>query len=437
MLWTAKTSNVFASDEIPAAAQSKPILLTGATVHTVSGADIENGQILLVDGKIQALGASINAPAGTEVIDVTGKQIYPGLISANTVLGLIEIGSVRATDDQAEVGSINPNARAEVAFNPDSELLPVTRSNGILTALSVPQSKGGLVSGTSALMKMDGWTWESMIVKAPVGLHIFWPDMAINRDPLFPKSPEDQQKEIDEAIRKLEETFATARAYLKAKKAQVTDTDLRWQAMTPVLEGKIPVFIHASQLAQIERAVQWADQQQLKMVLVGGQDAWRVASLLQAKDIPVIISPVIGLPLRRWEAYDSAYTNPAKLAAAGVRFCIATDGTSFEAPHDRNLPYQAGMAAAFGLPKAEALKAITLYPAQILGVSTRLGSLEVGKDATLIVTNGDPLEILTNVEMAYIEGRKIDLTNRQTRLYDKYRQKYEQLKKVTPAPATR
>jgi imidazolonepropionase-like amidohydrolase len=435
MVKTAATVLVFsttttcnASPVIPPLPQNHPILLRGATVHPVSGPDIANGEILFNQGKIQAVGKNLTLPAGTESIDLTGKQIYPGLISANTVLGLTEIGAVRATKDLAEPGDINPNARAEVAINPDSELLPVTRSNGILTALSVPQIRNGLLAGTSAVIKMDGWTWEDMTLKAPVGMHLFWPDLSINRDPIFPKSPEEQQTAIDERLKLIRDTFATARAYQKAKQQGTPDHDLRWEALLPVLEGKLPVFVHADELKQIESALQWSATENIKIVLVGGQDAWRAADQLKQRDIPVIVSPVLALPLRRWEAYDTPYSNPAKLAKAGVRFCIANAGNDFEAPHDRNLPYQAAMASAYGLPPLEALKAVTLYPAQILGVDNRLGSLEAGMDATLIVTNGDPLEITTHVERAYIQGRPVDLSNRQTKLYDKYRQKYQQLK---------
>ncbi|WP_218082758.1 amidohydrolase family protein [Anthocerotibacter panamensis] len=423
------TSRVSANNVIPAPPQTRPILLTGGTIHPVSGPVLENAQILLEAGKIRAVGQNLAAPPGAEVVEVKGKHIYPGLIAANTVLGLVEIGAVRATVDQIEPGAINPNVRAEVAVNPDSELFPVTRSNGVLTALTVPQTRNGLLAGTSALLKLDGWTWEQMTLKAPVGLDIFWPDLVITHDPRFPRSPEDQQKDIDERMTQLREAFASARAYQKAKQGSPTpiNSDLRWEAMIPVLEGKLPVFIHADEVKQIESAIQWADQEKVKIVLVGGKDAWRVTGLLKARDIPVIVSDILSLPLRRSDPYDASFTTPLKLQQAGVRFCIAAGGDTHL---ERNLPYHAATAAAYGLPKDEALKAITLYAAQILGMGARLGSLEAGKDATLIVTTGDPLEITTQIEQAYIEGRPIDLTNRQTRLYDKYRQKYEQLKKA-------
>ncbi len=414
-----------ANDQIPAPAQSQAIVLRGATIHPVSGPDIADGEIIFANGKITAVGHDLPIPEGARVIEIVGKHVYPGLIAAHSALGLTEIQSVRGNTDSAEVGTINPNARAQVAINADSELLPVARANGILTALAVPRTGDGLISGISTLIHLDGWTWESLTVRADVGLHVFWPDLRIDRSPRYPLSPEDQQKEIDVRLRRLQETFDAARAYRRAVESGTGPRpDVRLAAMLPVLKGEVPVFVHADDIRQIEGSVRWANAERLKMVLVGGQDAWRVTDLLKECDVPVIVSPVNALPLRRWEGYDTAYANPGKLHAAGVRFCIANTGSDFEAAHERNLPYQAAQAAAHGLPRDEALKSVTLYPAQILGVADRLGSLEVGKDATVIVTAGDPLEIMTQVEAAYIDGRPVDLSNRQTRLYEKYRRKY-------------
>lgn len=428
-------ASVCASDNIPAVRPAKPVLLRGATVHTVSGADLAATDVLLRDGKIAAIGAKLAVPAGATVVDVSGKHIYPGLISAYTGMGLTEYGSVRGSVDLAETGGLNPNARVQPALNPDSEHIPVSRSNGILSALSVPQTTG-LVAGTSTLIRMDGWTWEDLTVRSAVALHVFWPNLTVNRDPNFPRPAAEQQKTIDENLKKLREAFATARAYLKAKEGagKPIDFDSRWEAMLPVLRGELPVFVHATEVKQIESAVQWAKTEKLKITIVGGVDAWRVADLLKAEDVAVIVSPVTALPLRREDPFDAPFTNPAKLQAAGVRFCIANDGADGEmgTQSDRNLPYQAGKAAAYGLAPAEALKAITLYAAQLLGVGAELGSIETGKRATLIVTNGDPLEIPTRVEQAYIDGARIDLSNRHIRLYEKYQKKYEQKKATQP-----
>lgn len=418
-----------ASDQIPAPPQDHPIALVGATIYTVSGDAIENGTLLFEDGVITALDTDVVLPDETEVIELSGKYIYPGLIAANTMLGLTEINAVRATRDFAETGEINPNVRAEAAFNPDSELLPVARANGITTALSVPAS--GLISGMSALMMLDGWTWEEMVLKAPVGLHINWPNIHIS--PHSRKSEEEQRKERDESIKKIRNAFADARAYLKAKESEEQkgipyhDTDSRWEAMIPVLKGEVPVFIKANEIRQIQTAVDWASEENLNMVLVGGYDSWRVSDLLKEKHIPVVITETHRLPMRRWEGYDNPFAVPLKLHEAGVKFCIAGSGNSFDAAHERNLPYHAATAAAYGLPKEEALKSVTLYAAEILGVADQMGSLEIGKDATLIVTDGDPLQITTQVEMEFIQGREIDLSSRHTQLYEKYLEKYRQM----------
>lgn len=413
-----------ASDNIPAPPQAKPIALKGATIHPVSGPDIPSGIIIFDKGKITALGPDAPIPEGTEVIDASGKHIYPGLISANSVLGLIEIGAARATVDTEESGTINPNVRAMTSINPDSELIPVARANGILTAHAVPE--GGIVSGQSVVLRMEGWTPEEMTVRTPAAMHLRWPNLTINRNPRSQKSVKDQQKDIDKAVKLLRESFATARSYWQARKSGTPGfkSDLRWEALIPVFDGKLPLFIHANTVAQIEAALAWAKEGQLKFVLVGGQDAWRMVPELKASDTPVIITLSTALPSRRDDSYDTAFGNAAKLHEAGVRFCMAMEGQNSGAPHERNLPYEASMASAFGLPKEEALKAVTLYPAQLLGVDDQLGSLQTGKAATLIVTNGDPLDFPTQVEAAYIDGRKIDLTNRQTRLRDKYKEKY-------------
>ncbi|MFQ5824783.1 MAG: amidohydrolase family protein [bacterium] len=425
------TFNAMASDQIPAPPQDHPIALVGGIIHTVSGPTIENGTVLFIDGKITAVGTQVELPEGTEQINIQGKHVYPGLIAANSRIGLIEISAVRATRDYAEVGDIKPNVRAEVAFNPDSELLPVARANGVTLAHTIPM--GGLISGTSALIMLDGWTWEKMTLKAPIGLYINWPQMGISRAPWVTKSEEEQIKERDEKIQKIRDTFAEARAYLKAKEAEAQkgvpyhNTDLRWEAMSPVLKKEIPVLIHAHEIRQMQAAIDWASDEDLNVVLVGAHDVWRVADLLKPKNIPVIVEGTLDMPMRRWEAYDTPFTIPLKLYEAGVTFCISGSGNTFEAAHERNLPYQAAMAAAYGLPKEEALKAVTLYPAQILGVADRVGSLEVDKDATLIVTDGDPLEIRTHVEWEFIQGRIIDLNSKHTQLYKKYQTKYQRM----------
>lgn len=421
-------SDMLASDQVPAAMQKRPIALVGATIHTVSGDIITNGSILFIDGKITAIGNSLELPANTETIDVSGKHVYPAMIDANTALGLVEISAVRATRDYAEAGGITPEVRAMIAFNPDSELLPVTRANGVAIALSVP--RGGLVSGTSSLMMLDGWTPEQMAIAAEAGIHIRWPNMRPSSAAQSSKSKEEQHKKIAEQLQKLDVLLSDARAYHKAANTAGSPhtSNIRLASLEKVITGELPFFVHADHLRQIQAALQWTEDHKVRMVLVGGYDAWRVADELKKRQIPVILEGIHNLPDRRWESYDEPFTVAKKLADAGVRFCVAGGaGSPFGAAHVRNLPYHAATAVAYGLSKEDGLKSVTLYPAQILGVADRLGSLESGKDATLMVTDGDPLEITTRVEHLFLQGRKVDISSRHTQLYEKYRAKYRQL----------
>lgn len=422
-----------ASTVIPAQRPAGPVLLRGGTVHTVSGGVLEKTDVLLADGKIAALGASLKAPTGAKVVDVTGKHLYPGFISANSQLGLTEISSIRATVDTTELGASNPNAKTQVAVNPESELIPVARLNGVLTANVTPLAGGGfggagsIFAGTSALVRLDGWTWEDMTVRPTTALHIYWPAMEISRDSRNPRAGEEQRRALAERLKLIRDTFAAARAYGAAKAAGSVDTDLRLEAVLPVLRGDVKLFIHADTIAQIHAALDWARDEKLAFTLVGGRDAWRVADRLKEAGVGVILAGTFNLPPRRDDAYDTAYTAPAKLQAAGVKFCLAmgTDGAS-ETANERNLPYEAAIAAGFGLSREDALKSVTLYAAQLLGVEQELGSIEVGKRATLIVTDGDALELTTNVQQAYIDGAAIDLRSRQTELYKKYKQRLGQ-----------
>ncbi len=417
-----------ASDAVPAAKQKKPIALIGGTIHTVSGEVIENATILFDKGTITAVGTNVTIPADAERIDVTGKHIYPGLIDSRSNMGLTEIGSVRGTIDVAETGSINPNVHAEVAANPESELIPVARANGVVIVAATP--RGGLISGLAAALMLDGWTTEDLTLKSGLGLVVNWPTMVYAPSGFVRVSKEEWQKQRDEQLKTLRETFANARAYMTAKRAEQQkgvgyhDSDPRWQAMIPVLEGKTPVFVDANELSQIQAAISWAEQESLKLVIVGGRDAWLVRSQLKARDIPVIVTDIQSPPVHRWQGYNEVFTLPMRLREAGIRFCISGDG---DASNSRNIAYHAANAAAYGLPKDDALKAVTLYAAQILGIADKVGSLEPGKDATLIITNGDPLEPPTVTEQMFIQGKKIDLMNKHRQLYEKYKQKYNQL----------
>ncbi len=415
---------VWAYGQIPAPPQRQPIALVNATIHPVSSADIEAAALVIDQGKIVDLGTGAQIPPNAITIDLKGRHIYPGLIESHSVLGLTEIGGVDVTNDYAERGDINPSVRAEVAVNPESEHIPVARANGIALAVAAPT--GGLIAGRSALIMTDGWTWKEMTLKAPLSMMVNWPGMRMGSDD--DEASKQQRERVRKRIEILDQAIRDARAYQTAIESPKTDerfplTDVRWEALVPVLRGDLPVWIRADSLLEIEAAVSWADKHKLRAVLVGGSDAGHCVDLLKERRIPVVVTSVLSLPDRRDADFDEAYTLPLRLYRAGVPFCIASGSASGL----RNLPYHAAKAAAYGLPKDEALKAITLYPAQILGVADRVGSLGKGKDATLIVTDGDPLEITTRVSELFIQGRRVDLANKHQRLYEKYRQRYRQV----------
>jgi len=404
--------------------QAEPLVVRGAIVHSPSGAGAP-ATIVVDNGKILAVGPNATAPANARVVDAGGLHAYPSLINGNTVLGLVEVSSVRGTVDVSEVGDINPNVRAEVALNADSELLPVTRANGVLVAMTAP--RGGLVAGTAAVMRLDGWNWEDLTVKAPVGMLVNWPGMRINRDADAQPAAEEQVKNRDARLLLLRDTFANARAYWKARGAEggkgvpAHERDPRWDAMGPVLRGEIPVLVTADDILKIRAALQWAEQEGVRIVLLAGGDVGRLAGELAKRQVPVILDPTFALPRRDWEPYDTAYTNAARLHAAGVKFCFGTSGGAFGAANARNLPYEAAGAVGYGLPADAALRALTQDAADILGVGDRLGSIDAGKDATFFLSDGDPLDIRSHVVRAFIDGREISLENRQTRLWEKYR----------------
>lgn len=407
------------------AARAEVLALTGGTVHTVSGPDIPNGTVLVDGARITAVAAGLAVPAGAHVVDCTGKQVYPGFVHANTQLGLQEISTIQGADDTQETGNVNPNQRAEVMYNPDSDFLPVTRLNGVTSVLSIPG--GGSIRGTSALMHLDGWTQEDIAVRAPVGMHVQWPNMTPVHAFFILASDEEQAKTRDQAIQAISDAFDDARAYWKARDAEGSagvpkhDHDVRWDGMRKALKGEIPVIFHCDALNQIRAVLRFCDKQGLtNVILLGGSDSWRVADELKRRNIAVIVAGVLAMPSRGDEPYDEAFTVPAKLARAGVRFCIADEGGGFAAANARNLPHHAAMAAAFGLDRDEALKAVTLYPAQILGVGDKLGSIEVGKLADLQITDGDPLLVATHCEQVILNGKLMPMESRQTRLFHKY-----------------
>jgi imidazolonepropionase-like amidohydrolase len=414
----------FVHNSVAGAQQAAGVyVIRNAKIVTVSGATIERGSVLIRDGKIAEVGARVAAPANAKVVDATGLSVYPGMIDSGTELGLTEIGSIQETHDTTELGDFNPHMRAIVAVQPHSELIPVARANGITTAITHPS--GRLVSGQAALINLDGWTWQEMTVKAPAAMWMEYPRAPRGRAAAFiqgegaPNVGQLRDRQLAALRQKLED----AQAYAKAKEARAADKSLPprpvdhvLEALIPVVKGELPVLMVANAEREIKGAIEIADKYKLKLIISGAGEAWKVASTLKEKNIPVIIGPVTEVPGNEDDDYDVNYSHAAKLYKAGVKFAFQTD----DAAYVRNLPYQAGTSAAFGLPKDEALKAVTIYPAQIFGVDKLLGSVEVGKMADLIVTDGDPLEFKTNVKHMFINGKPVDLSSRHTRLYDKF-----------------
>ena len=418
----------FSSDQIPGLEQKRPILLRGGILYTVSGDILAGHDLLFANGKIVTIGEDIQPSPDTDVYDIHEKHVVPGYIAPLTQIGLVEIGAVKQTRDYSETGDINPNVRANVSYNPDSELIPVTRSNGVLIANSVPLS--GLIAGQSSCMMMDGWTWEDATLNHPTALHLNWPDMLLNFSKTAKKKEKQQREAYQKKLREIDRLIRDTRAYhlrttQKERKAeQKQETDLRLAALTPYFVEQQQIIVRADDVRQIEAAVLWADKYDLKVTISGGRDAWRLPELLVKHNVPVILQHVQTTPRRRFEPVHTPYRTPALLQQEGVKFCLSTDqGYPFNG-HVRTLPNEAMRAAAWGLAKAEALRSITLSTAEILGVDKRVGSLEPGKDATFFITNDPPLQITTNPIKAYIMGREVDLGDRQKMLYEKYREKY-------------
>lgn len=429
-----------AQDLVPKAApQQAPIVLKNATLHTITDGVILNGTLWFFDGTIRGVlpaDAPLRLPSGAEpvILDLQGKSVFPGLISPHTTLGLVEIGMVRQTVDVDETGEASPEAIAATAVNPDSAAIPVARSNGILVAAVFPS--GGQLPGRASVIQLDGWTNADMTLRADAGPIVAWPAQGASgerrgRRPPRPEAGDEQGEErgtstTTKARERIDAVFTAARAWLDARTADPSvPLDVRHEALVPALRGEVPVFVLADDIEQIESAVLWATGRNLRPVIVGGRDAAACASLLKEWRVAVILDGTHRLPARDDSAYDEAFTLPARLHDAGVKFCIG-GGTDFA--NDRNLPYHAATAAAFGLGRQRALQAITLDAAEILGIGKQLGSLSVGKDATLFVADGHPFELKTKIEMAFVRGRQVDLRNKQTELAAKYRERYRQLR---------
>ena len=416
------------NDQIPGEDQKRPIILKGGIIHTVSTDVFEGYDILFSKGKIVRIEKNIMASPETDVYDVFGKHIIPGYIAPITRIGLVEIGLVKQTRDFAERGSFNPNVKANVSYNPDSDLIPITRSNGVLVVNSVPA--GGRISGQSSVMMLDGWTWEQATLKHPSGLHINWPSMRINYGANVKKSEKQQKEEIQKSIRDLDHMVRDVRAYFQRIKqrsriaGERQKSDLRLESMIPFVVEKKKIFIHADEARQIKSAVEWAKKNDLKIIIVGGSDSWRLTDLLVKNNIPVVIDQIEKIPTRRFEPIHLPYKLPFLLKQAGVQFCL---NTIIGYPNDgniRNLPNEAMRAAAYGLDTSEALRSITLSTAEILGVDDMIGSIDIGKDATFFISETPPMEMNPKILMAFIQGKEVDLNNHQKMLYKKYQEKY-------------
>ncbi|MCW5757537.1 MAG: amidohydrolase family protein [Phycisphaeraceae bacterium] len=413
-------------------APEHPVAITGATIHTMvpGQAPIENGYVLFENGRIAEVGQGERMfIATTRIIDARGMHVYPGMIAAVTRLGLTEIASVRAMRDYNEVGEVKPEVRAVVAVNPDSTLLPVARTNGILLAGTFPS--GGLVSGQAGVIRMDGWTWEDMTANANAGLVVNWPSVREGHSP-FGGGRGLSEEQIRQRIAQIDQLFDTAQAYGSARLAdRSTPIDVRLEAMLDVLPGALdqkPLIISANTVERIQSAVTWAAGRGLRVIIRGGRDAPMLAELLKRHDVAVIVEGVHNFPRRSDSDFDEAFTLPARLHAAGVRWCLAPGNID---ENVRNLPYEAATAVAYGrqlgFDEAAAMAAITRDAARILGIGDHYGTLEVGKSATLLITDGTPLEMATTIEAAFLDGARVDLSNKQRVLRDRYREKYQRL----------
>ena len=418
-----------------AGAQSQPsgtYAITNAKIFTLAGNTIEDGTIVIRDGKIAAVGATVEVPPGAQVIDAKGLQVYPGIFDAITQMGLQEIGAVSATVDSTETGGYNPDVVAATAVSPSSEHIPVTRAAGITEVLAVPGSSGGfdfggggsVIGGQASAIHLAGWAIDEMLIKKSAAMVLNWPAIETQtfdfstfsrKEKPYTEAKQEYDKQVNELTDWLERARHYSQAMEKGSGAKY-DRDLKLEALAPVIRGELPLLVFADRSREIRNAVEFCDKQNLRMILAGGEEAYKVKDLLRSKGVPVILRPTLSLPPEEDDPYDRLLSQPAELAAAGVKFAFASFDNSFA----RRLGQNAANAVAYGLPYEEALKAVTIYPAQILGLDDRIGTLERGKLANLIVTNGDPLELTTDVKYLFIKGQLTSLDNRHLRLYEKY-----------------
>ena len=405
--------------------------ITHAKIFTLAGSPIEDGTLVIRDGKIAAVGAGVEVPAGAQVIDAKGLQVYPGLFDPITQMGLREIGAVSATVDSSETGSFNPDVVAATAVSPSSEHIPVTRAAGITEVLAVPGSGGfdsggsrGVLGGQASAIHLGGWVIEEMLLKKSAAMVLNWPrietrsfdfETFTRKEKPYTEAKQEYEKQVNELTEWLERARHYSQVMEKSSAAKY-DRDLKLEALVPVIRGELPLLIFADRARDIRNAVEFCDKHNLRMILAGGDEAYKVKDLLRSKSIPVILRPTLTLPEDEDDPYDRLLSQPAELAAADVKFAFGSFDNSFA----RRLGQNAANAVAYGLPYDEALRAVTVNPAQILGLGNQIGTLETGKIANIIVTNGDPLEITTDVRYLFIRGQLTSTNNRHKSLYEKY-----------------
>lgn len=404
----------------PAAKQTQVVYLIHATVHTGDGKVLYDATVAFENGKIIFVGegASFKTDATMgKIIDCTGKHIYPGIIAPNTKLGLSEIEAVRATNDFSEVGSFNANVRSIISYNTDSRVTPTIRSNGVLYAQVVPQD--GTISGTSAVVQLDAWNWEDALVKED-GIWLNWPSQQSGGGWWAEPTASKENKDYDKQVFAIKEYFREAKAYNEA--GSHDKSNLRFEAMEGLFNKSLKLFVNAGRVKEMQHAIAFAEELGLSLVIVGGRESYLIADVLAQKNIPVILDNPHSLPSYSDEDIAQPYKTPFQLQQAGVLFCLSIPGGFWQ---ERNLAFEAGTAVAYGLTKEEALAAITSNAAKILGLSNTLGTIEKGKAATLIISSGDVLDMRTsNIEYAFIDGRLIDLNNKQKELSNKFMKKY-------------
>ncbi len=405
----------FAQNPSPAPAQSVPVIIKNATIHTGTGQVIEKGTLVFENGKITYVGVEDKNIANAKVIDATGKHVYPGFIAPNNYIGLNEIEMVRSTLDYSEVGDINPNVRSLIAYNTDSKIIPAIRVNGVLLSQCTPQ--GGIVSGSSSLVQLDAWNWQDAAYKTDEGIHMNYPEFApygATADEI--KRYQDYDKKQLELIEKL-----MSDAYSYSLETTHTATNAKLESMKGLFNKSKTLYLHVDYIKGIIHAIQYFKKYPVNIVLVGAADCYQALDLIKENKISIILNNTHRLPNRSQEAIDMPYKTAALLQKAGIKYCLCTNGGW----QVRNLPFMAGTTVGYGITKEEALQSITKNTAEILGIDKTTGTLELGKDANLFISNGDALDMQGNVLVfAFIQGREISLDNSQKQLNKKYAEKY-------------